>query len=78
MDAGNTGFKGRAFLYTENRLMLIKLISNTEFIQRLQQEPDAGFVLWPMLIVAELVMLCFQIVIVCLMDDFTTFREWIA
>jgi hypothetical protein len=36
-----------------------------DILHDLRRSPDAGFALWPMLIVAELVLLSFQIVIVC-------------
>jgi Protein of unknown function (DUF2975) len=36
-----------------------------DILHDLSQSPEAGHLLWPMLIVAELVMVCFQIVLVC-------------
>jgi hypothetical protein len=37
-----------------------------DILHDLEEAPEAGHILWPMLVVAEIVMVCFQVVIVCI------------
>ena len=46
-----------------------------DILHDLERSPEAAHLLWPMLVVAEIVMICFQVVIVCIWKLLTMIKR---